>query len=424
MSNKPTPGELVRDLFDRIITSYSALTMFRTCRRKYFWRYIMHLVPLLLAAGDPRNYGRAWHFGLETLLDEKNVADAIDSYWGDVSKNHEAFEWRERHRAAMEGYRKRWHTDETQADFHWTVEVLEGRFNGDIVEPKTGAAHQGFAIGGKIDSAVRVHSPCRWGDTDIEPGLYLGEAKSWAKIDGNQLKRLWTNFQILLYSHYVSEAFDEPVLGVLYDVGAKAKSIGHTEAETQAEFDQRVLEQRTLANAGELGTRLKQRKGSPQETDEDFEARKAKAKSPGRLKRKAGKVAETDEDFKARRIESGLEHVQGLTPVERETDEDFRARLDLAYENPNMFHREVVAIDPRMTVDIRAEVWETLIQHEEARSRDHWGKNETACFNFNRACDYWGICKSFDSQIYIDENFRIETPHSEQDANPHLPIVQ
>ena len=89
-----------------------------------------------------------------------------------------------------------------------------------------------------------------------------------------------------------------------------------------------------------------------------------------------------------------------------------------------MYHREVVPIDQRLVDDIRAEVWESTIQHEEAESRDRWGKNETSCFHFNRACDYWGICTSLDNPTTIEENFRVRTPHSEQSENPHLPIVE
>lgn len=430
--NTPQPGNLVCDELGRVIVSYSSLTQFRNCRRGYKRRYIDYLVPLMLDVGDPRNFGKCIHDALETLRKAENVNDAIDTYWGDIGKRqggslqklHEAFEWRERARAAMQGYRERWFGDENQADHHWQIEVLEGRFTGDLVNPETGEVHQRYSIGGKIDLGVRVLRPCMRGTAELEPGLYLGETKTWARVDGEQLKRLWTNFQILMYSHYMQDAMGEPVIGVLYDVIGKAKSIGHTEAETQAEFDQRVKEQRVKAEAGELGTRLKQKKGAAAESDSEFTERRLAAKNPGRLKQREGKPAETDEAFRARRIEAGQEQVLELKPVERESDESFRARLDASYSNPNMYHRELVPLDPQMVRDVLEEMWETLIQHDEAGSRNRWGKNESSCFNFNRACDYWGICRSLDNPTTIEENFRIHTPHSEQDANPQLPITQ
>ncbi len=113
-----------------------------------------------------------------------------------------------------------------------------------------------------------------------------------------------------------------------------------------------------------------------------------------------------------------------MTPVERETDESFRERLDAAFANPNMYHREVVPIDPNQVERIRINLWETLALHDDVARRDFWPQNEDACFKFNRACDYWPICKSLDSQIVIDENYRLKMPHGEQAENPHLPIVQ
>ena len=410
MNDIAKPGQFVVDELGRIIVSYSSITTFRRCRRKYYWRIIRHLVPLLLKAGDPRNFGRAIHEALEALRDGRNVNDAIDDYYGDVYlphepgdsvmvfKDHEAFEWRERARAAMAGYRARW-DDERQAQNHWEIEVLEGRFTGDITNPATGETHQRFSIGGKIDLGVTVLHDCLWGTSEIEPGLYLGETKTWGRIDGENLKRLWANFQILLYSFYMGDAMKETPKAVLYDLIGKSKSIGHIEAERQADFDQRVKEMRVKAQAGELGTRLRQKNAK-------------------------GKPAETAEEFLARRVAAGLKQVEELEPIERETDESFRARLDKSYENPNMYHREVVPIDPRMIEEIRAEVWETLVQHEEAEGRDHWGKNETSCFDFNRSCDYWSICKSLDNETIIEENYRQATPHREQSENPHLPIVQ
>ena len=72
--------------------------------------------------------------------------------------------------------------------------------------------------------------------------------------------------------------------------------------------------------------------------------------------------------------------------------------------------------------DIRVNVWELLWQHDEAQAREHWGKNEDSCFGFYRPCDYLPICSSLDSEIEIQNNFRLKLPHSEQ-VESDLPIV-
>lgn len=404
MEKENRPGQFVTDELGRIVISYSSLRMFRRCRRSYFWRYLQHLVPLALRSGDPRELGKSFHDAREHFCLGHNSDDAILRYWGDVSDDHTKFEERERTRAMMRGYRRRW-SKQGQADLdgHWML--LETKFTGDIEDPRTGQVHPRFAAGGKVDGALVVDGPRLWGDTEIGPGKYLYELKTASRVDGQYISKLWLDFQILWYSHYIEDGLratgqlapNEQLAGVLYDIVEKTK-MPHTEGETEAQFEERreALTQEALS-----GNLRKSEKG-------------------GTLKKRNG---ESEEDFKTRCVEGSMAWIKATCkPIERESDQSFADRLDASYSNPEKFHRELIPISVPHREDIRRNVWELLWQHEEAEAREHWGKNEDQCFGFFRACDYLPICKSLDNPIEIENNFRLKTPHAEQNESA-LPIV-
>lgn len=393
--------DLNRDEHGRILISHSSRGTYRACQRRYFFRYIERLRPLYVAPGDPRNFGKSAHAGAEALRESRNADDAIVEYWGDVSK-HEHFEQRERARALMRGYRARWFGDPSQADHRMRVEVIEGKFTGDIVDPITGWVSNEYAAIGVIDAAVRVLEPCRWGTHEIEAGLYLYELKTWSRIEAARISQLALNSQIHLYSHHLEEALGEPVRGVLYDIAERCK-LAHQEAETPAEFKIRRDDAHERAMRGELRGRIRQRK------------------------------EETDEEFLRRSIETGLAAVAEMSPTERETDEGFAARLDEHYEDPDRFHRVALVLRKDQIEAARADLFEhtqehhtkferwklRVLQEGEENARAVWAKNDAACFDFHRACDYWGICLSVDSPIVINENFRVEPPDEPEDSLPN-----
>ena len=400
------PGEFVTDELGRIIVSYSSLRAFRSCRRKFKRRYKDHLVPLELRPGDPRQFGKSIHVGREALSRGMNVDDILVNYWGDVERDHTIFEERERARAMMRNYRRRWSV-ESQAEARGKWILLETKFTGDIIDPRTGAVHKKYAAGGKVDGALDIKEPCLWGSTEIEPGKYLYELKSAGRVDGTYIRKLWLDFQILWYSHYVEDGLQdpscgilkkgEPLKGVLYDIVEKTK-MAHTEEETEAEFEARWKPLMKQAQAGEL----------------------CKSEKGGTIKKRKD---EPDDVFRIRCVEGATKWVENsVVRTQRETDESYRARLDKSYENDERFHRVVVPISVEHREDIRVNVWELLWQHDEAEARGHYGKNEDACFGFFRACDYLPICKSLDSEIEINNNFRLKTPHSEQ-VESDLPVV-
>ena len=95
--------------------------------------------------------------------------------------------------AMMRAYAARYRQEEFE------VVALEKNFEGPIVNPSTGAASRSFVLAGKVDGIVRI------GDD-----YFLLEHKTAAPIDADYLERLWTDFQIAIYSQYVEQALGHP----------------------------------------------------------------------------------------------------------------------------------------------------------------------------------------------------------------------
>lgn len=197
------------------------------------------------------------------------------------------------------------------------------------------------------------------GVVEIDGKLYLLEHKTASSIDSNYLERLWVDFQTQLYCIYEGEKLGRPISGIIYNVLAKAK--------------------------------IKQGKG------------------------------ETEEEFRDRREMLIAKSRSGKTTAKRkmpESDEDFEHRLREWYDKPEAFHREELFVDKHSLQVIREEIWELCQAFLEAQRRGKFYRNTSQCFQFNRPCDYFPICKSGGSSIVIENLFRKEEPHSELSLKP------
>jgi hypothetical protein len=231
----------------------------------------------------------------------------------------------------------------------FNIIALEKTFEGPIINPKTGAASRSFVLAGKVDGIVRV------GDS-----YYILEHKSAAQIDADYLERLWTDFQIAIYSFYVEQALAIPITGVIYNILAKA--------------------------------RLQQSKG------------------------------ETEDEYQARRAELIAKSKSGTTTAKRkmpESDEEFQARLAEKYADPEMFHREMLYLSRDRFDLLRAELWELTQAFLDARRRGIFYQNTGFCFNYHRPCAYFAICRSNGNPNIIENFFEIAAPHEElREAEP------
>ena len=198
-------------------------------------------------------------------------------------------------------------------------------------------------LAGKVDGIVRI------GDDH-----YLLEHKTAAAIDADYLERLWTDFQIAIYSQYVEQSLGMPITGVIYNVLAKA--------------------------------RLQQGKG------------------------------ETEEEYQCRRAELLAKSKTGKTTAKRklaESDEEFQERLVAKYAEPEMFHREMLYLSRDRFDILRAELWELTQAFLDARRRGVFYQNTAFCFNYHRPCAYFPVCRSNGNPNVIENFYTIAAPHEE-----------
>ncbi len=330
-----------------MISTYSMWSLFRNCRKACEYRYEIGLVP---REKDPNlSFGSLIHECLQTWHGNRDlpaVLDFIDRACASRCDDDDGRRDWHLARAIMTGYATRYPQEEFE------IVALEKTFEGAIINPATGAASRSFVLAGKVDGIVRIR-----GDH------YILEHKTAATIDADYLERLWTDFQIAIYSYYVEQALGIPITGVVYNVLGKA--------------------------------RLQQGKG------------------------------ETEEEYQARRAELLEKSKTGKTTAKRklpESDEEFQERLAAKYLEPEMFHREMLYLSRDRFDVLRAELWELTQAFLDARRRKVFYQNTAFCFSYNRPCAYFPICRSNGNPNVIENFYTIEAPHEELRAPANEPV--
>ena len=323
-------------------STYSMWSLFRNCRKAAHWRYVVELVPL---DRDPNlSFGSLIHDCLEVWHRTRDISAALDVIdRACPTRAQDEVQRRVWHYATamMRAYAARYPAEEFE------VVALEKTFEGKIINPATGAGSRSFVLAGKVDGIVRV--PGAHGDEH-----FLLEHKTASAVDAGYLERLWTDFQITLYAHYVERALGIHIDGVLYNVLVKARLQQGT-GETEAEFEARR------------------------------EALLAKSKT-------------------------------GKTSAKRklpETDEAFQERLAAKHAEPGMFHRELLYVSRDQIDTLRAELWELTQVFLDARRRDVWYQNTSFCFQYGRPCPYFALCRSGGSPNVIENFYERRPPHEE-----------
>lgn len=102
-----------------------------------------------------------------------------------------------------------------------------------------------------------------------------------------------------------------------------------------------------------------------------------------------------------------------LRPRKNESPEAFRKRLDEQYSDGQMFHRELLYFSNDDLARVQWEVWELTQQILDCKRRNVWYQNPSHCFHWNRACQYYPICKSNDSPIVIENQYEYREPNEE-----------
>jgi PD-(D/E)XK nuclease superfamily len=321
-----------------MVSTYSMWSLFRNCRKAVDWRYLQQLVPL--QRDHNLHFGSLIHECLLAWHQRRDLTEVL-ALIGQKCPNRISDEGQRRDchlaTAMMTAYAARYAAE----DFE--VIALEKAFEAPIINPATGAASRSFTLAGKVDGIVRIA-----GD------YFVLEHKTASQIDGDYLERLWTDFQITLYAHYIEQTVGIPITGILYNVLVKAK--------------------------------LQQGKG---ETEEEFQARRAELLA----KSKTGKTA-------AKRKQP-------------ESDDEFQERLAEKYADPAMFHREMLYLSRDRFDVLRSELWELTQAFLEARRRGVFYQNTAFCFNYQRPCAYFALCRSNGNPNVIENFYQRVAPNEE-----------
>ena len=188
----------------------------------------------------------------------------------------------------------------------------------------------------------------------IGADYFILEHKTAGQLDGDYLEKLWTDFQITIYAYYIEQTVGIPITGILYNVLVKAK--------------------------------LQQGKG------------------------------ETEEEYQARRAELLAKSKTGKTTAKRklpESDDEFQLRLAEKYADPEMFHREMLYLSRDRFDVLRSELWELTQAFLDARRRGVFYQNTAFCFNYQRPCAYFPLCRSNANPNVIENFYQRVAPNEE-----------
>ena len=329
---------------DKMVSTYSMWRSFRDCRKACDWRYFQELVPL--EKERSLAFGSVIHQCLEMWHKTRNLSNILEhidrTYVNRIVD--EKADWHLA-KAMMTAYAERYPEEKFE------VIALEQPFSGPIINPETGAESRTFILAGKVDGIVKMDN-----------AYYLLEHKTASQIDAGYIDRLWTDFQIILYSWYVEKSLGYKIAGIIYNVLAKAK--------------------------------LKQSQG---ETEAAFEARRAEL------------IAKS---------KTGTSSAKRKMP---EADEEFHSRLLEKYSDPQMFHREILFISRDQFEELQSELWELSQAMLEARRRKAFYRNTSYCFQYNRPCAYYPLCSSNGNPNLIENMYEKKAPHEElMEANQNI----
>jgi hypothetical protein len=319
-------------------------SLFRNCRKAVDWRYLQQLVPL--RRDRNLHFGSIIHECLEAWHQRRDLDEVLALiYRLCANRLQDENQHRDWHLATamMRAYAVRYAAD----DFE--IVALERNFQGPIVNPATGAASRSFMLAGKVDGIVRIGGE-----------YFVLEHKTAGQIDGDYLEKLWTDFQITIYAHYIEQTMGIPITGILYNVLVKAK--------------------------------LQQGKG------------------------------ETEEEFQIRRAELLAKSKTGKTTAKRklpESDEEFQQRLAEKYADPEIFHREMLYLSRDRFEVLRAELWELTQAFLEAKRRGIFYQNTAFCFNYQRPCPYFALCRSNGNPNVIENFYQRVSPNEELRVVPN-----
>jgi hypothetical protein len=235
----------------RELVTYTSLSTYRNCRKKYFWRYVESLIPM--ERDDALGLGSLIHVCLKLWHETRDISAVLQVIDSETAQRT-IHDWQRKYwhlsRSMMWGYANLYPVEDFQPI------ALEQPFRAEIRNPETGSSSRTFLMAGKVDGLISLNG-----------SAFLLEHKTASNIGAGYLERLWTDFQVALYVKYVQEALGVKLDGVLYNVIEKPGLL-QAKGETEEEFQVRYAE---LCQKNKSGKSSAKRQLI--ESDTDYQAR-------------------------------------------------------------------------------------------------------------------------------------------------------
>ena len=344
------------------VLSYSSWNMFRNCPRAYENRYLKYLVPKKEA--ESLWFGGLIHKCLEIWFDEsKGTKQERAAQLFTFLDNR----FPHRIQVLPDGTINPYYSEEDKIHWMKATAMMNGYINQYPEEPfEVVAVEKTFcsdifnprtnALSRSFKITGKMDLIVRMKDSGA---LFIMEHKTAKSINEEYLQKLPMDTQISLYNVFGEIKMNEPIAGVIYD----------------------VLEKTSI--------------------------------SP--------KSGETEEEYQIRKAELCKKNKSGKTNAKRkmpETDEEFQARLAEKYCNPDTtaYHREMLYISDDLKEALKKNLWGFTQQLLFTRRQGYFPQNQSYCFYYHHACDYYPLCSSNDNPEVIENLYKYKRPRSMMDA--------
>lgn len=346
---------MTSDVADSQIITTSRMKAFNACLRMHHIKYELGYRPV--EDREASEFGSIFHKGLEAWwlahAQGRPLVALAEAQAALTAAAQGATHFDEVSAAKasllMVGYDARWSA--AMADFE--VIGVESAFTAQLPVPANAKRARGLRVAGKIDVLVRrLSDGTNWNVEHKTTSADLTPGSIY-------WQRLRMDTQVSVYFEG-AEALGYPLTGCLYDVISKPQ--------------QRPYK----------ATPQEQRKYTKEKRD------------------KFGTVTEPSRLYATQRAED-------------ETMEEFKARMaaEIASAPEAYFQRsEVVRLEHELE-ESRRDTYDTAMMIREARNRGQAPRNPDACFLFNRACDFLGVCDGTERLDDASKFKRLPTVHPE-----------
>lgn len=346
------------------VLTNSSISTFKACRRKYYFAYELGWRPTQEV--DVLRFGTIMHEAIDGMACGKYISEITDwireQYFVNISNSHQdniqSLEYECETAVALTiGYHAAWQNSQV------TILESEKPFRLPINNPASSGSSQTFVQGGKRDRILRLP----------DGRLALGETKTTSEDIGpgsDYRNVLSLNSQICMYVQ-ACKAEGIEVDTVIYDCIRKPSIRPSQVALTDENGDKIVLDLN--------GNRVMTKQGKPRQT------------------------GSTEDGYTLQ--------TRDMTP------EEWAAKLtsDIQSRPEYYFQRFEVNLLETDLEQFNEELWAISKDVLTCRGQNRWYRNTNSCRNYNRLCQYYGLCSGqVDCSCDVPEGFeRVDSVHQE-----------